>query len=473
MRERRFSQAMKSGDALVVAWAATLARFDDQPAIFDRCGEVSRTFAQIEDEAQHFADDLLRELQPGAVVAIQIGNHPSWPALLLACLRRELVALPLESGANESVYKICNVAAAAISGGRAIEILPTETPAATPAWTGQAPSLLKLTSGTTAAPRAICFTSEQLIADCEQICDTMQIGRRDLNYGTISISHSYGFSNLVTPLIVRGVAMVVSSDRLPRAILDGLVATEASVFPGMPVLYQALCEIEEPPPLPALRLCISAGAPLPLKVARNFGAKYQHAIHSFYGSSECGGICYDRDALLLDEGFVGRAMERVEVDLIDAGNESARVRVRSAAAANGYFPEPEPEKLGGGMFVPDDLLSQSDGGFRIVGRASDLINVAGKKVNPAEVEAHLLRCDGVREAVVFARLVAGGLRNEEVAACVVAESNVTEAIVLEHCRKGLSSSQVPKRIFLVDALPVNERGKLSRRALSERFFEST
>jgi long-chain acyl-CoA synthetase len=465
MRERGFSQVMKCEDALLGAWQATLARSADQAAIFDTRREVSRTFRQIEEEAQRFSRELLPDMNAGQALAVQIGNHPSWPAILLACLRSGIVVVPLEPAANQAAYQICGVAAVASLSGNSVELLRLTTAAATADWNGDAPVLLKLTSGTTAAPRAICFTSARLLADCDQICETMQIGRRDLNYGTISLSHSYGFSNLVTPLIARGVPMVLSSDRMPRAILDGLIASEASVFPGMPVLYQALCEIEEPPPLPALRLCISAGAPLPLKVARNFRAKYQHAIHSFYGSSECGGICYDREALLLEEGFVGTAMERVAVDLIDLETESSRIRVRSAAAASGYFPETEPEKLGGGIFVPDDLLTKSDDGF--------LINVAGKKVNPAEVEAHLLRCRGVREAVVFARPAASGLRNEEIGACVVAEPEVTEAVLLDHCRNDLSSWQRPKRIFLVESLPFDDRGKLSRRALSHRFSAPT
>ena len=61
--------------------------------------------------------------------------------------------------------------------------------------------LLKLTSGTTAAPRAVRFRSGQLLADCHQICETMGIGEDDLNFGVIPVSHSYGFSNLLTPLI--------------------------------------------------------------------------------------------------------------------------------------------------------------------------------------------------------------------------------------------------------------------------------
>jgi acyl-CoA synthetase (AMP-forming)/AMP-acid ligase II len=61
------------------------------------------------------------------------------------------------------------------------------------------------------------------------------------------------------------------------------------------------------------------------------------------------------------------------------------------------------------------------------------------------------------------------LRNEEVAACVVADSNVSEFELLRFCRERLSGWQVPKRIFIIDKIPVNDRGKTSRRELALRF----
>ncbi len=136
---------------------------------------------------------------------------------------------------------------------------------------------------------------------------------------------------------------------------------------------------------------------------------------------------------------------------------------------DGYFPEPDDEKLGDGIFVPDDLLARDRDGFKIVGRVSDVINVAGKKVNPAEVEEALAAFRGVRQAVVFGR--ESTLRNEEVAACVVGRRR-KRAVLLEVCRDSLSTWQVPKRIFIVDAIPTNERGKISRRELSRRFSTS-
>ena len=295
----------------------------------------------------------------------------------------------------------------------------------------------------------------------------MGISDVDLNFGVIAISHSYGFSNLLTPLIARGVPMVLSQDRMPRAVLVDLALSNATVFPGMPVFYQAFCQMENVPTLRNLRLCISAGAPLAIRVVRQFWQKFKLPIHSFYGASECGGICYDDDAIGEEEGFVGQPMKGVDIEMVDPKASASQIRVRSPALGEGYFPESDEAKLGGGFFVPDDLLTKTTNGFRIVGRTSDLINVAGKKVNPAEVEANLLRFSGVRQAVVFGR--ASILRNEEVVACVVASPGVTEAELLEFCRRELSTWQVPKRVFMVDAIPANERGKISRRDLAHRF----
>jgi acyl-CoA synthetase (AMP-forming)/AMP-acid ligase II len=458
---------MKPKDALLERWTETLARKGDSPAIFDTAGEVVRTFQQIDERARDF-DSKIDNFEAGSVLAVQIGNHEDWPAILIACLRRGVVVLPLEQSISEqqreSAFKICNVVAAAVTGG-SLEILPMGTSAATTNWGENPPSLLKLTSGTTAAPRAILFQSEQLLADCDQICDTMGVSDVDLNFGVIPVSHSYGFSNLLTPLIARGVPMVLSRDRTPRAVLDDLARTNATVFPGMPIFYQAFCEMENVPPLPRLRLCISAGAPLSLAVARKFRAKFGLSIHSFYGASECGGICYDREAKPEIEGFVGAPMKDVDLEVIDPSSETSRVRVRSAGAGDGYFPEADEEKLGSGVFVPDDLLAREGDGFKIVGRVSDVINVAGKKVNPAEIEHVLLQFPGVRQAIAFGRESA--LRNEEVAACVVGD--IDEKQLLEFCGKELSGWQVPKRIFVVGSIPANERGKINRRELAKRF----
>src|SRR5437773_7281532 len=456
---------MKATDGLLERWETILARKGDAPAIFNTRGQINRTFRAIDEYACKF-ESKIDSFAAGSGIAVQVGNHEDWPSILIACLRRGMIVLPREQSISDqqrdAAAKICRASGIIERAGK-VRVLEHEQPN----WQGNNPALLKLTSGTTAAPRAIRFGSEQLLADCNQICDTMGISDVDLNFGVIPISHSYGFSNLLTPLIARGVPMVLSRDRMPRAVLVDLATTNATIFPGMPLFYQAFCEMEDVPALPKLRLCISAGAPLAVTVARQFRQKFKIPIHSFYGASECGGICYDRDGTNELEGFVGPPMKGVDLEMINPTTSASQIFVRSDAVGDGYFPESDEAKLSGGCFVPDDLLSRTANGFRIVGRVSDLINVAGKKVNPEEVEAHLLRCSGVRQAVVFGR--ASARRNEEVAACVVASPGLSEVDLLEFCRGRLSSWQVPKRIFIVDSIPVNERGKISRRELVRRF----
>ena len=288
---------MKHADPLLFAWQTTISRKGDDAAVFDATGRIARSFRDIEGLAEAF-EAKMDKLPPGAVVAVQVGNHEDWPAVFIACLRKQLVVLPLDQSIGEqqrdAALEICraNALVSAVSSENSPQIILLRT--ADTDWGEDVPSLLKLTSGTTAAPRAIRFRSHQLLADCSQICDTMGISDDDLNFGVIPISHSYGFSNLLTPLTARGVPMVVSRDRTPRAVLADLARTGATVFPGTPAFYQAFCEIGDVPPLPKLRLCISAGAPLSSAVAKKFFEKFRQPIHSFYGASECGGICYDR-----------------------------------------------------------------------------------------------------------------------------------------------------------------------------------
>src|SRR5262249_2871716 len=427
-------------------WQKTVSRKGDDAAVLDSAGKIARRFDEIELQARLFEKEI-DALPSGAVVAVQIGNHEDWPSILIACLRKRLVVLPLDQSIGEqqrnAALEICRASAvvsAALneSSPQITRLRTVDTPSN---WGENVPSLLKLTSGTTAAPRAIRFRSNQLLADCNQICETMCISDDDLNFGVIPVSHSYGFSNLLTPLVARGVPMSVSRDTTPRAVLADLARTGATVFPGTPIFYQALCEVQDVPLLPKLRLCISAGAPLSRTVAKKFFEKFNQTIHSFYGASECGGICYDRNGTRFEDGLVGRPMRGVEVRFINPTQSASQIRVRSAAVSDGYFPEPDEQKLGNSVFVPDDLLAQQDSDLKILGRVSDVINVAGKKVNPAEVEAHLLRFKGVRQAVVFGRPTSPGLPNEEVAACVMGSPKRRESGLLRFCRNGVSGGE--------------------------------
>ena len=105
---------MKLTDALLHAWRDTLRRARNASAIFNADGKVLRTFGEIEECACEFEDDF-EMFPPGRVIAIQIGNHEDWPSLLIACLRRQLVVLPLEESISaqqrDAALRLCNATA--------------------------------------------------------------------------------------------------------------------------------------------------------------------------------------------------------------------------------------------------------------------------------------------------------------------------------------------------------------------------
>ena len=454
-------------NAILERWKRTLERRGHAGAVLGRDGGVARTYGEIEAEMRVWVERFGR-WEPGTVVGMQVGNTPVWPALVLAAMRLGLIPLPLgrHMAREERELALATCGAGGLVSGceEGLEVEERE-PMGSPMTPGlEGCDFLKLTSGTTSMPRAIRFTADELVADCDNICETMGIGERDLNFGVIPFSHSYGFSNLITPLICRGVPLAASEERMPRAILDDLARTGATVFPGMPVFFEKLAGMKGAE-LPGLRLCISAGAPLPARVGEEFSARYGLKIHTFYGSSECGGIGYDAEEdFVYEEGFAGRAMRNVE---IVAEGDAGQIAVRSGAVGEGYYPGEEPEILGGGRFVPGDLVRFGERGMYLAGRATDVINIAGRKLNPAEVEERLQKCPGVRQVVVFG--VASALRNEEAVACV--SGSVEAGEVLRYARAALSGWQVPKDIWVVDEVPVNERGKVSRRDLARAYGE--
>ena len=468
IRLRHYFSPLNSQNPILEAWTATREACRGAPAILDANGKTLRSFAEIEENAQAFSE-AFEHMAPSSVVAVQVGNSVLLPSLLLAIWRHHCIPVlldrSLEGPARESALSIC-AAAGLLTMPNAVGVtddahFSLEHRPGAPLADGT--EFLKLTSGTTSAPRAIRFTAAQLLADCNTVCDTMGIGEGDVNYGVIPWSHSYGFSNLVTPLLCRGIPVVATEDRLPRAILNGLGASGATVFPAVPVFYQKLCDLPRAP-LNRLRLCISAGAPLAAATAGAFRDQYGLKIHGFYGSSECGGIAYDASADEVVEGCVGKVMQGVRIEHDEA---SGRIEVHSSAVGLGYFPDPEPEILGGGRFVPGDLLRQTKDGFVIAGRVSDFINIAGRKLNPAEVEHVLRACPGVREAIVFG--VPHPSRGEEPVACVVGGTSIAE--LQAHCARSLMSWQIPRVFWCMESLPVNERGKLSRRMLAELYLK--
>ena len=416
---------------------------------------VSR--AELLARAEGLAEELTAAgLTAGEGLAIQLPNSTDLIATILAALKVGLVIVPIDRDAPDTevgaILQHFSIRGLAYRGGistRAVTERPNVPAAA---------RLIKLTSGSTGRPKGIVASEANLIADAVQICSTMGITPSDINLGAIPLSHSYGFSNLVTPLLIQGTAVVVSNDYLPQSVIELCNRYRCTVVPLIPMVFEHLASVAQGQ-FETVRTFLSAGAPLPASTSRRFRERFGTDIHSFYGCSECGGITYDSTGGAVERGNVGAAMDGVTLSA-----EGLRLRVQSEAVALGYLMDSTTFEPFDGGFMTDDLVELGDSEVVLTGRAGDLINTAGKKVNPREVETVLLQMEGIRQAKVYGEQA--GARGEVVAAAIVATPEVTREQVREFCRARLSLHKVPRIVKLIDAIPVDERGKVKRAALA-------
>jgi long-chain acyl-CoA synthetase len=438
----RFLRLTESAPGATAVIETDSHRLVTREALLARAGELAHELSAAGLEARD-------------LIAVQLPNSAEFVAAILAAAKLDLVIVPIDRDATASEV------ATILSHFAVRSLLTRMTGQRTRPTLPAAARLIKLTSGSTGLPKGIVTSEANLIADCSSICASMDIGPADVNFGAIPMSHSYGFSNLVMPLLVQGTPVVISNQYLPQSVIDLCNEYECTVVPLIPMVFEHLSNLPlDDGTFTTARTFLSAGAPLPAATSRRFRERFGAPIHSFYGCSECGGITYDRRGDAVERGSVGTAMEHVELSI-----DSARLIVRSDSVALGYlhdvstFRPFEPR-----TFVTDDIAELADGEIVLTGRVSDLINTAGKKVNPREVEQIILQMDGVRQVKVYG--APAGARGDVVAAAVVGSPDVTREQVRIHCAARLSAHKVPRIVKLIEQLPVDERGKVKRAALA-------
>jgi acyl-CoA synthetase (AMP-forming)/AMP-acid ligase II len=329
-------------------------------------------------------------------------------------------------------------------------------------------AIVRLTSGTTGRPRGLRVTAAQLLTDAAQITSSMGIGPDDTMIAPIPLGHAYGFVHVIMALLYMGTRPLLLEQPLPSLLRTALTHPGPLVLPGTPYLFDMLLQGGPPQGGSALRLALSAGAPLPRRLSAAFRQRWGLPIRTFYGASECGGIAYDRSPRgVLPDGCVGTPLDGVRLSLGPGEGEPrghGRIRIESAAVVDGCLPASADGALRPGLFLSSDLgRLDRTGRLHLVGRIDRLINVGGRKVNPTEVEEALRAVAGVHHAAVFG--LPDRQRGERVCACVVAAKGVTREAILDASRRRLASFKLPRRIEFVAALPLTARGKTDRQAL--------
>lgn len=324
---------------------------------------------------------------------------------------------------------------------------------------------LKLTSGTTGSARAVMFKAEQLAADPEHIRKSMRLEASAPNIAVISVAHSYGFSNLILPMLLQGHPLIVAADVLPSSLKKAWEGQKAVTVPGVPAMWRAWFRaglLKDAP----IQLAISAGAPLPIDLEQQIYEQTGLKIHNFLGSSECGAIAYDAsDTPRTDPSSVGTMVEGLKLSL----NEQGCLVVEGPSIAEGYLENPAnsdsspaSSPLANRRFTTSDLADIRGNEIYLRGRASDTINLAGRKLDPTEVEAALLKHQDIVHCVVFGVPSRDTSRCEETVACIKTNRALTVTELSHWLANELSSWKRPRHYWFCDELAPNERGKIPR-----------
>ncbi len=441
--------------ALLAAWDRLVRTHGRRRALVQAADGAVATFRELDVRAtawraRHLPDSLPVTRRP---VVFAAPNGMGWLEIFLGLLKAGVVAVPVDASEPPASQRRLAAAlrAAAWWDGATLEPLPKPK-----AYRDPAICLVKLTSGTTGNPRALAFTDDQLLADGRHIMGTMGFDESDLNYALIPLGHSYGLGNLAIPLLARGVSMVCGSAPLPHAIAADFARWRPTVFPGVPALWRALAASDVT--LPSLRLAISAGAPLSPEVARDFAGRFGRRIHSFYGSSETGGIAYDRSGEGALAGHVGQAMRGVELTV----GRRHTLRVSSAAV----FTHGNRSRSGrqSAWVMPDRVTLDARGRLTLLGRRDTTVKVAGRRLNLGEVSDRLRRLGGVREVWVGISGASEGVLGAVVATDRTATELRTELLA------DTAPWKIPKKLVVVPALPITARGKMDTRAVQALAF---
>ena len=324
---------------------------------------------------------------------------------------------------------------------------------------------LKTTPASMGLPRTVAFTEAQLAADAENIIATMGLQAGWPNLGVISLAYSYGFSNLVLPLLLHGIPLFLAPSPLPLALRCAERAHGHLTLAGVPALWHAWHKGGAI--LRNVRLAISAGAPLPLSLERAVHEEHGLKIHNFYGSTECGGIAYDAtETPRTEEASVGRPLKNVRVEAEARGG----LRVRSQAVGQTFWPVPEPA-LAGGTFLTRDLGAIRSGEVCLHGRMDDHINVAGRKVSPTTIEQALREHGAVAECVVFGVPSGNPGRMDLIVACVAADRPSSRDELKQFLLARLPGWQVPREWWFVKNISSNGAGKPLRTQWRQSYLE--
>jgi len=344
---------------------------------------------------------------------------------------------------------------------------------------GEDTALVLHTSGTTSRPKRVPLRHRNLIASIANVVHSYKLGPEDVSLCVMPLFHVHGLVASALSTLASGGTVVVPEKFNAMGIWPLMQATKPTWFTASPTPHSLILSRvrEDRPPgserLRFVRSCSAALSPAQMAVMEQ---RFAVPVLEAYGMTEAS---HQMASNPLPPGpripgSVGRGTG-VEIAILDESGAvlpvgaAGEVCIRGRNVIDGYEnnPEANASSFVNGWFRTGDLGTlDADGYLRLRSRIKELINRGGEKISPREIDEILESHPAVAEAVCFG--VPHPTWGEVVAAVVVLSAPATEKELIAFCRQRLADFKVPKRVYIVEAIPKGPTGKVQRRMLAQQ-----
>ncbi|MFA6133472.1 MAG: AMP-binding protein [Phycisphaerae bacterium] len=499
----------------------------DGVAIVD--GEVRCTFAELDVQVGHLADELrARGLRRGDRVGILGGKSLAQVVAILAAARAQgvfvVISPKLKAEQADFICQDCRVRALIDTHARPVGVKmidpgpicgDTSAPVSScdvsgwnhpqaDAWgwhLNNGPTIrrdlacLMYTSGSTGRPKGVMISHGNLLAGVESVVSYLGLRQDDRIVSVLPFAFDYGLNQLLCALSVRCRLILIDSP-FPQDIARGIHAHCGTVLAGVPPTWALMLfsksvkrGVGSKALFPSLRIVTNSGGRVAPAMLREMQRAFPAArIFLMYGLTEAFRSTYlDPDQLDVRPESIGKAIPGAEVFLVNDRGQPAQVGEigeivhRGDTVALGYWNHPDEtarvyrlhpfagEGAGLAEYVvySGDYAVQDEEGFLYYhGRRDHQMKVQGMRVGPEEIEMVIAEAEGVCECVV----VSSGSDDsgDRIVAMVLARERVDAETILKHCHRRLPRYMVPREVRLCESFPRLDNGKTDRMTLRDQ-----
>lgn len=328
-------------------------------------------------------------------------------------------------------------------------------------------AFIRFTSGTTGTSKGVVLSHETIRDRILAANDALGIGSADRVLWLLSMSYHFAVS--IVAYISFGASIVLAKNHLARTLIETCNRHRITLIYGAPMHYELMAHDRGVDRLPDLRLAISTTIALKRSTVEAFARRFGHSLSQALGVIEIGLPCIDLHMREDKWGSVGRVLPAYEIRMDDVGlgDGLKAIRFRGKGFFDAYYDpwRTREEVMADGWFSTGDLgVLDADGYLFIKGRSKDVINVAGMKFFPQEVEEILNTHPAVKESCVFAHKhdLFGEVPHAHVVLRNEAGIAPSERQLKEYLGQRVALYKIPERIKFVSRLTRTASGKIVR-----------